>query len=337
MSDLIPSNYQSTLKEIKQLVLQARHQALRKVNTELIKMYIDLWKKLAIQTEQWWWDSVIETLAQDLQLEFPGIKWFSSRNLRRMKMIALEISDHEILPQLVAELPRWHTTMIFEKLKDHSERVFYIQKALEQQRSRATLQENIQANLYTKQPIQHNFSKTLPIDIASQITRELRDEYNLSFLALEQEHTERQLENAMVDNIIQTLGQFGRDFAFMGRQFRLEVSEKEYFIDMLFYHRKLKCMIAIELKTWEFKPEYTQQLNRYLHILDKQIKYEGDHSSIWILICRSKDKILVEYALELASQPMWVATYTYNTLPSEISEYLPSEEVLKKIMIQANW
>lgn len=139
--------------------------------------------------------------------------------------------------------------MIFEKLKDHSERVFYIQKAIEQQRSRATLQENIQANLYTKQAIQHNFNTTLPIDIASQITRELRDEYNLSFLELEQEHTERQLENAMVDNIIQTLGQFGRDFAFMGRQFRLEVSEKEYFIDMLFYHRKLKCMIAIELKT----------------------------------------------------------------------------------------
>lgn len=164
-------------------------------------------------------------------------------------MIASEITYNEILPQLVAELPRGHITMIFEKLKDQTERLFYIQKTIEQQRSRSTLQENIQANLYQKQPIQHNFTKTLPIDVASQITRELRDEYNLSFLELEQEHTERQLENAMVDNIIQTLGQFGRDFAFMGRQFRIEVSEKEYFIDMLFYHRKLKCMVVIELKT----------------------------------------------------------------------------------------
>gem|GEM_PF-6766415 len=157
--------------------------------------------------------------------------------------------EDEKIAQLVRELPRGHIIMLCEKIKDTAERTFYIQKTLEQQRSRATLQENIQANLYHKQPIQHNFSKTLPIDVASQITRELRDEYNLSFLELEQEHTERQLENAMVDNIIQTLGQFGRDFAFMGRQFRVEVSEKEYFIDMLFYHRKLKCMIAIELKT----------------------------------------------------------------------------------------
>jgi len=151
-------------------------------------------------------------------------------------------------------------------------------------------------------------------------------------LELEQEHTERQLENAMVDNIVQTLGQLGVNFAFMGRQFRIEVSEKEYFIDILFYHRKLKCMIAIELKTGEFLPQYAQQLNRYLHILDKQVKYESDNPSIGILICRSKDKILVEYALEMITQPMGVATYTYNTLPTEISDYLPSEDTIKKIL-----
>lgn len=329
---IIPSDYLSTFKEIKHLVLRARHQALRKVNTELILMYIALWKKLCTQTEVWWWDSIIETLAQDLQLEFPGIKWFSSRNLRRMKMIASEINQDEILPQLVAELPRGHITMIFEKIKVKNEKIFYIQKTHENQWSRKTLQENIIADLYHKQSIQHNFTKTLPLEVTSEITRELRDEYNLSFLELEQEHTERQLESAMVNNIIQTLWQFGRDFAFMGRQFRVEISEKEYFIDMLFYHRRLKCMVAIELKNSEFKPEHTQKLNRYLHTLDKQVKYEWDNPSIWILICRSKDKILVEYALELTSKPMWVATYTYNTLPSEISVYLPSDDLLKQLV-----
>jgi predicted nuclease of restriction endonuclease-like (RecB) superfamily len=201
-----------------------------------------------------------------------------------MNTIASQIQQYEIPPQLVAELPRGHTSLIFEKIKDKQERLFYIQKAREQQRSRATLTENINHDLYHKQPIQHNFTQTLSPEIAAQITWELKDEYNLSFLELEQEHTERQLEQAITKNIIQTLGQFGTDFAFMGRQFRIEVSEKEYFIDLLFYHRKLKCMIAIELKTGEFKPEYTQQLNRYLHILDKQVKYESDNPSIGILI-----------------------------------------------------
>lgn len=330
---IMPLDYQQTLIEIKQLVLQARYQAIQKVNTELIAMYIHLWQKILVQTQQGRGDGVIDALANDLQIGFPGVKGFSARNLRRMKMIASELSQQtQILPQAVATLPWWHTSLIFEKIKDSDERQFYITKIQENHRSRATLQENIIHDLYRKQAIQHNFDKTLAPEIVAQMTRELKDEYNLSFLELEQEHTERQLENAMVDNIIQTLGQFGVDFAFMGRQFRIEVSENEYFIDMLFYHRKLRCMIAIELKTGEFSPQYTQQLNRYLHILDKQVKYEWDNPSIGILICRSKDKILVEYALELATQPMWVATYSYNTLPKEISDYLPSEETIKRLI-----
>ena len=247
-------------------------------------------------------------------------------------MIAYELSkQHKILPQLVAELPWGHISLIFERLKNTEERMFYIRKTQENHRSRAILSENIDHDIYHKKYIQNNFQKILPPETIAQITRELKDEYNLSFLELEQEHTERQLENAIVDNIVQTLGQLGVNFAFMGRQFRIEVSEKEYFIDILFYHRKLKCMIAIELKTGEFLPQYAQQLNRYLHILDKQVKYESDNPSIGILICRSKDKILVEYALEMITQPMGVATYTYNTLPTEISDYLPSEDTIKKL------
>ncbi|MBC7476293.1 MAG: DUF1016 family protein [Candidatus Sericytochromatia bacterium] len=136
----------------------------------------------------------------------------------------------------------------------------------------------------------------------------------------------------MVDNIVRTLGQLGSDFAFMGRQFRLELDEKEYFIDLLFYHRKLRCMIAIELKTSEFKPEHSQQLNWYLHLLDKSVKYPEDKSSIGILLCKNKSKITVEYALELVNHPMGIATYSYSQLPEEISKYLPSEEDLSRIL-----
>jgi RecB family endonuclease NucS len=161
---------------------------------------------------------------------------------------------------------------------------------------------------------------------------EFRDEYDLSFLELEDVHTERQLENAMVQNITKTLGRLGTDFAFMGRQFRLELDEKDYFVDLLFYHRKLKCMIAIELKAQEFKPEHSQQLSWYLHLLDKTVKYEEDNPSIGILLCKSKSTITVEYALEMLRQPLGVATYTYTQLPAEIAQYLPNETDLKQLL-----
>ncbi len=140
----------------------------------------------------------------------------------------------------------------------------------------------------------------------------------------------------MVDNIIKTIGQFGNDFAFMGRQFRLELDDKEYFVDLLFYHRKLKSMIAIELKTTEFKPEHSQQLNWYLHLLDKTIKYPEDSQTIGILLCKTKSKLTVEYALEMANKPIGIATYNYKQLPNEIAKFLPNDEEFEKLLINKN-
>ena len=140
----------------------------------------------------------------------------------------------------------------------------------------------------------------------------------------------------MVDNIIKTIGQFGNDFAFMGRQFRLELDDKEYFVDLLFYHRKLKSMIAIELKTTEFKPEHSQQLNWYLHLLDKTIKYPEDSQTIGILLCKTKSKLTVEYALEMAITPIGIATYNYKQLPNEIAKFLPNDEEFEKLLINKN-
>lgn len=160
---------------------------------------------------------------------------------------------------------------------------------------------------------------------------QFKDEYDLSFLNLSDHYNEKQMENAIVKNITKMLGQFGVDFAFMGQQFRLELDDKEYFIDLLFYNRKLKSMIAIELKINEFKPEYTQQLNWYLHLLDKKVKYPEDNPSIGILLCKSKSEIIVEYALEIVSKPMGVATYSYSELPENIAESLPNEDEFKRI------
>lgn len=201
-----------------------------------------------------------------------------------------------------------------------------MQKCVERGWSRSVLEEEIRFDAYTKaQSFQNNFPQTIEPQQLAAYRLEFRDEYDLSFLELEETHTERQLEQSMVMNIVKTLGRFGNNFAFMGRQFRLELDEKEYFVDLLFYHRKLKCMVALELKATEFKPDHSQQLSWYLHLLDKTVKYSDDKPSIGILMFKSKSQLTVEYALELVNRPVGVATYTYTQLPADIAQYLPNE------------
>ena len=222
--------------------------------------------------------------------------------------------------------------MIFSKIKNKTEREFYLQKTQKEAWSRSVLKEKIKIDLYSQyKKFQNNFDKSLSTSELVKYSMQFKDEYDLSFINLPDYHTERQLENAIVSNITKTLGQFGSDFAFMGQQFRLELDDKEYFIDLLFYHRKLKSMVAIELKIDEFKPEYSQQLNWYLHLLDKTVKYSEDNPSIGILLCKSKSEIIVEYALEIVNKPIGVATYSYSQLPKEIAENLPDETELRKI------
>jgi len=222
--------------------------------------------------------------------------------------------------------------MILSKVKDTPQRDFYLLKTKENAWSRSILEEKIKIDLYAQhKDFQHNFDKALTTTEVAKYTMQFKDEYDLSFLNLSDQHNEKELESAIVDNITKMLGQFGSDFSFMGQQFRLELDDKEYFIDLLFYHRKLKSMVAIELKINEFKPEYSQQLNWYLHLLDKTVKYSDDNPSIGILLCKSKSEITVKYALEIVNNPMGVATYNYSQLPKEIAQSLPAENELKQI------
>ncbi len=323
----IPNNYIETLGELKKKISLARYKSMVAVNAEMILAYLDIGKTISEQVKSGWGNSVIDRLSIDLRAEFNGVEGFSARNLHRMKQIYEEISNNSISPQLVAKIPWGHTSLIFTKLKDSEQRIFYLNKTAEEGWSRSILEEKIKFNEFSKHiKFQSNFPKTIDKNELAEYRLQFKDEYNLSFLELDDKHTEKELENALVKNITKTLGQFGIDFAFMGQQFRMELDDKEYFVDLLFYHRKLKSLIAIELKVHEFKPEYSQQLNWYLHVLDKTIKYPDDNQSIGILLCKSKSSLTVEYALEIVNHPIGVATYSYSQLPEEIAKYLPNEQ-----------
>jgi predicted nuclease of restriction endonuclease-like (RecB) superfamily len=329
MENVEKKEYLQTLVSLKERILQAQYNSYSAVNTEMILAYLDIGKTISEKTKIGWGTSVIKQLSIDLQAEFNGVKGFSERNLRRMKFIYEEMQANAIWPQAVAKLSWGHTSLIFSKIKDNTERAFYLEKAKAEAWSRSVLEEKIKIDTYANHKnFQHNFDKALTPQEIVHYNLQFKDEYDLSFLNLPDHHDEKQLEHALVTNITKMLGQFGGDFAFMGQQFRLELDDKEYFIDLLFYHRKLKSMIAIELKVNEFKPEYSQQLNWYLHLLDKTVKYPEDNTSIGILLCKTKSQITVEYALEMANKPMGVATYSYAQLPKEIADKLPSVEQL---------
>jgi len=324
----LPISYKETLLTIKERINNARYQTMQKINSELIKLYWDIGKTLSEKTNNdGWGKNIVEVLAIDLQSSFHGVKGFSSRNLWYMKQFYESYHDNEKLQRVVAEIPWGQNIELFTKINSETERFFYAQMCIERAWSRPTLVEHIKAKTFENyKQNQNNFPKILTTEKLHSLKWEFKDEYDFTFLELQDDVKEREFENALVQNITKTLGQFGKDFAFMGQQFKLELNEKEYFIDLLFYHRRLKCMIAIELKTIEFKPEHSQQLNWYLHLLDKTVKYADDNSSIGILLCKNKDRLTVEYALELTTKPIGVATYHYNQLPSSIAEFLPTEQ-----------
>jgi predicted nuclease of restriction endonuclease-like (RecB) superfamily len=325
-------DYISTLIALKERILQAQYRSYSAVNSEMILAYLDIGKTISEKTKTGWGTAVIAQLSKDLQAEFIGVKGFSERNLRLMRFVYEETADNTIWQQLVAKLHWGHTVLILSKIKNETERQFYLEKTYKEAWSRSILEEKIKNNTFVlHKEFQNNFDIALTKNEVAKYNMQFKDEYDLSFLNLPDHHNEKQLENEIVKNITKMLGQFGADFAFMGQQFRLELDDKEYFIDLLLYHRKLKSMIAIELKIDEFKPEYSQQLNWYLHLLDKTVKYPDDNTSIGILLCKSKSKITVEYALEIVNKPIGVATYSYTQLPEHIAKNLPNEEQFKRI------
>ncbi|UYZ63390.1 PDDEXK nuclease domain-containing protein [Hymenobacter weizhouensis] len=324
-------DYQQLLADIKQRVRAAQYRALQAVNQEQMQLYWELGRLIAErQHQQGWGKSVVETLARDLQAEFVGVSGFSAQNLWYMRQFYLEYSASEILQPLVGEISWAKHLLILSKCKDPQERLFYTLQTRRNNWTKAVLLHQLKAQAYQKTLLaQHNFSATLPAAQQAPATLALKDEYLFDFLELSAEHSEYELEQALLGNVRRFLSEMGGDFTFIGNQYRLELEGNEYFVDLLLFHRELQCLVAVELKIDEFRPEYAGKMNFYLSLLNAQVRKPHEQPSIGIIICQSKQRTVVEFALRDINKPIGVATYTYtDTLPQELRPFFPSNEEL---------
>lgn len=303
------------------------------LNTQLIELYWEIGKDISNRQKQTNWGSkFIEQTAIELRSEFPQIKGFSRRNLYAIRQwYRFYSTKYEFVPQSVAQIPWGHNRLIITKIKEINEAEFYCNEVIKNAWDRDTLEIQIENNLFiNKGNSITNFQQTLPEQQSKLAIQTLKDPYNFDFLGLENDALERAIENELVKNITQFLLELGKGFAFIGRQFKIEISENDYFIDLLFYHLDLRCYVVIELKAGKFKPEYAGKLNFYLSAVDSQLKKETDHKTIGILLCKKKDRIEAEYALRDINKPMGISEFRLtDAIPDEIKTKLPSIEELE--------
>jgi predicted nuclease of restriction endonuclease-like (RecB) superfamily len=291
-----------------------------------INLYWDLGKKIV--EKQNWGKSIVENLAKDIQKAYPGMKGFSAQNLWYMRQFYLNYRDNEKLQQLAGEISWTKNMVILDKCKDYLEREFYIRMTKKFGWSRSILVNQIENKSYEKYLLnQTNFDMSLPVEYKNQAKIAVKDEYTFDFLELPNEHAEKELETALVERINQFLLEMGNDFCFVRSQYRIEIDGEEYFVDLVLYHRKLRCLIAIELKVGKFKPEYVGKMQFYLSVIDDTIRMGGENPSIGIIICKEKNRTIVEYALKDMKKPIGIATYKITPdLPKNLLKYLPSRK-----------
>lgn len=332
---LTSTEYQSFRDEITKRIRSAQYEALKAVNKEMIALYWEIGMRITVQqTALGWGKSVVENLSQDIQKEFPGIQGFSARNMWDMARFYSEYQSNEILQPLVAEISWTKHIVILTKCKETQQRQFYILATKKYGWTKDVLIHKIELKTYENFLLgQSNFDTTLPENIRNQAVLAVKDEYTLDFIGLGEGHSEYELEQAIIKNIRSFLMEFGTDFSFMGNQYRLEVDGREYFIDLLLYNRRLQAMIAVELKIGEFKPEYKGKMEFYLNVLNETVKLPHENPAIGIIICKSKSRTIVEYALKTSAMPIGVATYSLSPeLPEAYKELLPaSEDIAKKL------
>jgi len=311
---------------------------LKAVSRQTVKLYWNIGKTISQKiAKEDWGNNVVEKLAKDLQFEFPGIKGFSARNIWRMKSFYDTYSKNEKLTPLVAEIGWVQNCIIIEKVKDDLEREFYIKKIKEMGWSKLDLLDKINQNFYGNQLLtQNNFKTTITEDLKGRVAWEFVDDYNIELVSPDKPFEEKELENGIVNNIVKFLTEMGGNFAFVGRQFKLEYREKEYFVDLMFFNFTLNCYVVFELKAREFDPRDLGQLQMYLLATNQTIKKPEFNATIGILICKDKDRTVVEYLLQNQNQPMGVATYNqykhFTDLPKELAKYLPNEqEIIKRL------
>ncbi len=329
---LTPQDYDDFLRGLKERILSAQVKAALSVNRELVLLYWYIGREiLTRQQQQGWGAKVIDKLAADLRQAFPEMKGFSARNLKYVRAFAQAYPDEEFVQQLVAQIPWGHNVRILDAVKDSEERKWYVEQTIQYGWSRNILVHQIESGLYHRQgKAVTNFDRTLPKPQSELAQQLLKDPYNFDFLSLGEEAQERDLEKALIEQIRKFLLELGVGFAFMGSQYHLEVGDQDFYIDLLFYHVRLRCYVVIDLKIEEFKPEFSGKMSFYVSAVDDLLRHPDDKPTIGMILCKTKNQTIVEYALRDMNKPIGVSTYQLrDALPEQLQGSLPTIEQLE--------
>lgn len=333
MDKLSAGDYKLFLKEITEKIRNSQYEAMRTLNTALIRLYQDIGKEIYEQQQQkGWGKSIVEVLADELKKEFPDVKGFSSRNLWNMRNFYVTYQGDEKLQPMVAEISWTKNLVIMEKCKEDLEREFYIRMTKRYGWTKDVLINHIENHSYEKYLLnQTNFDKTVPEQYREQAKLAVKDHYLFDFMELSNEHSERELEQGLISHVREFLAEMGGTFTFIGNQYHVKVDNEDFYIDLLLFHRKLKCLVAIELKIGTFMPEFAGKMQFYLTALDEIVKLPDENPSIGIIICKEKKRTIVEYALKNIGKPIGVSSYQIsNTLPEDLKSLLPSPDEIEK-------
>lgn len=327
--------YLPFLKEIISEIRKTQYKATKIANQYLVQLYWQIGEKIATQQKSKDWnENTVLWLSSDLKKEFPKVRGFSPRNLWKMRQFYISYINDKRLNDLIKQISWTHNLVIVSKCQDPLEKEFYIRMTIRNGWTKNVLLHHIENQTYRKTITnQTNFEKTLPKSLVSQAQLAVKDDYLFDFLEIGDEHSERELEKCLVRNVESFLLEIGEMYTFVRSQYRIEINDKEYFIDILLYHRRLRCLIAIELKVVEFIPEHVGKMQFYLAILDDKVKLEDEQPSIGIILCKSKDKTIVEYALKDTDRPIGVASYSiFSSPPKELEHELPTPEQIVKLL-----
>ena len=343
------TDYSSFLVEIKQQLKSSQIRAIKSVNQEMIMLYFNIGKSIyQKQQELGWGAKVIDNLSRDIKSEFPELGGFSTRNMKLMVQFykeyatvaigqpAVAQNEHEQNRQLlVAQIPWAHNIILIQKIKDRELRYWYIQKILEHGWSRNILSEMIKSDIHQREgKLVSNFKEILPSYESDLVQQSFKDPYLFDFLTIEKPFRERELELNLIKHMEKFLIELGSGFAFVGRQYKLEVGDDDFYIDLLFYHLKLRCYVVVELKTGKFKPEYSGQVNFYCSAIDAKVAHKGDKPTIGLILCQEKNQIVAEYSLKNMSQPIGISEYELTeVLPKEFESSLPTIEMIENELL----
>lgn len=339
---VVTDDYKAWLCDVKKRIKQSQIKASVKINYELLNLYWDLGKDIVEKQENAkWGDSFLTVMSKDLKKAFPEMSGFSTQNLRSIRYwykfyndnaICLQVvSKIETIENMVKNIPWGHNQRIVYKCKDINEALFYVQKTMDNGWSRSVLEHQNDGGLYERQgKAVTNFQVKLPEPQSDLAVQTLKDPYNFDFLTLREEYNEKELEDALVNQITQFLLELGTGFSYLGRQVHIKVGESDFYMDLLFYHVRLHCYVVVELKTEKFKPEFAGKLNFYVTAVNKNMKTERDNRTIGILICKDKDDVVAEYALDDMSQPIGITQYELTkVLREEFKSSLPTIEEIE--------